>query len=510
MPRQNIVILLVVSLVCLICAGRTSLEEQVFHYVLGKVEREALEPVERGMLFEGAMDGMLRETADYPYSAYLAPEEEAEYEDEIQGKMAGIGIFRLQIDEPSGELWFTPIYDSPAADALLRFGDRIVAADGTPLKGLSLREIGKKLRGEEGTRVALTVRPREAIFAERAEESDAQNGSDDAETRTIEVVRRVFHVDIIAGDRRDASGEWIFTLADHPEVGYIRIDQFTETTGKEFADALATIPEAKALVIDLRGNPGGFLPAAISVCDHFLPKGSEIVTTRRRDGSIKGRFLADGDSKRLDLKIALLIDDGSASASEIVSSALQDHDRGTVIGTRSYGKGTVQELFPLPCGMGLLRLTDASFWGPSGKPIHRRHDAADTDAWGVHPNERFEVPMTSAEADIAGLYRDIRALPKETPDPRVTEKIIEQRLQTMREEDYLDDEALSEEESNKEESSEENGAAKDSPPKRAGIAPYFDPQLERAIQFLTEPTEATEPTEPTKSIEPTEKNSQTE
>lgn len=520
MPRQNIVILLVALFVCLICAARTSLEEQVLHYILGKIEREALEPVGREQLLEGAMSGMVSESADYPYSAYLGPEEEAEYEDEIQGRTAGIGIYRMQRDEPSGELWFTPVYDSPAAEAGLRFGDRITAVDGKTLQGLSIREIGKLLRGSEGTSVRLTVRPREEILAgedsgaseEKAEKTDAAPSA----TREVEITRRLFQIDIIAGDRRDADGKWIFTLADHPKIGYIRVDQFTETTGTEFGEALETLTDAESLIIDLRGNPGGFLPAAITICDHFLPDGSEIVTTRRRDGSVKGRFCAGNGKKRLDLRLAILIDDGSASASEIVSSAMQDHRRGTIIGSRSYGKGTVQELFPLPCGMGLLRLTDASFWGPSGKPIHRHHGAKEDEAWGVKPDDGFVVPMTYLESDVAGLYRDIRSLPNDKPDAAVTEKIIDQRLRTMKKEDYLDD---SPEEETDEEIIEETAdpAAPDekpketpadpsventeeskdekSPPKRVGGAPYFDPPLERAIQFLTEQNDKTERTE---------------
>lgn len=523
MPRQNIVILLVGIFVCLVCAGRTSLEEQVLHYILGKIEREALEPVDRERLLEGAMNGMVSESADYPYSAYLGPEEEAEYEDEIQGRTAGIGIYRMQQDEPSGEIWFTPVYDSPAADAGLRFGDRIAAADGKSFQGLSIREIGKLLRGDEGTSVRLTVRPREEILAssetsapEEKEKIEEKTDAAPSATREVEITRRLFQVDIIAGDRRDADGKWIYTLADHPKIGYIRVDQFTETTGDEFSVALETLSDAESLILDLRGNPGGFLPAAIMICDHFLPDGSEIVTTRRRDGSVKGRFCAGGGKKRLDLRLAVLIDDGSASASEIVSSAMQDHQRGTIIGSRSYGKGTVQELFPLPCGLGLLRLTDASFWGPSGKPIHRHHGAKEDEAWGVKPDDGFAVPMTYLESDIAGLYRDIRSLPNDTPDAAVTEKIIDQRLRTMKKEDYLDDSSEEEidnetadtpadsaepDEQSKEtpsaESAENIDESKDekSAPKRVGSAPYFDPPLERAIQFLTEQNDKTERTE---------------
>lgn len=507
MPRSHFYIACVVIAVSLACCWRTSVDEQIFHYTLRKVERTALEPVERVHLFDGALDGMLRETADYPYSAYLAPEEEAEYEEEIQGRLAGIGVFVLGSDRATPpRLWIAPFHDSPAEEGGLKFGDRIAAADGKDFAGLKLGEISERLRGDEETEVSLTIVGRESLL----DDSDASvEEKEKKATREVTLVRQRLQQEIVTGDRRDSDGEWVYTLENRPDIGYVRIEQFTDATCPDFLAACEKLDgKIDAFILDLRGNPGGFLPAAITVADPFLKEGDLIVTTRRRDGSVKGEFFA-ADGKKYDWPVVILIDGGSASASEIVSAALSDHHRATLVGERSYGKGTVQELFPLPCGMGMLRLTDASFWRPSEKPIHRRHDAKDSDVWGVTPD--VTVSTTIRQDAATRLYRDIRALSEYQERYAELDRLARIRLDELTADPQVLNELFGEEDGEDEGigNSEETDAAETSEPPKAdesaetsekaeaapvgGTAPYFDPVLDRALEALSSESAAANP-----------------
>lgn len=471
MPRQNILIALCVTLASLFCVGRVSLSERIFQYVLTKIERQALYPTDRGQLIQGALSGMTEKVDDAPYTAYLAPEEEADYEEEIQGRLAGIGIGRMQIDDDA--LWFTPLLRSPAGEKL-RFGDRIVEANGKEFRGLDIDKISDLLRGPEGTTVTLSVLPRETVGREPTPE----------DRQTVEITRRTFQQDIVAGDRRSNDGSWIFTLETRPDIGYIRIEQFTDATADEFCAALKKLDGEKmtGLILDLRRNPGGFLPAAVAVCEPFLPRGTLVVTTRERNGTVKNKLVA-GDSQKRDWPLAVLIDSESASASEIVASALADHHRATLVGTRSYGKGTVQELFPLPCQMGMLRLTDASFWRPSGEPIHRRSGMSDQETWGVQPDEGFDVPLSPNAQYASILYRDLRSFPDFQKNFAEMETIIRLRLDRLAEE--IAEEKLSKDSDTQ---AAENISANNDSDKKivSGSAPYYDAALDRAVEALGE------------------------
>lgn len=552
MPRRNIYIIIVFSILCVFVHARTSLPERIFLTVLRTVENKALEETDRRTLLEGALDGMIKTSPYYPYSAYLPPDEEPAYEDEIQGIFAGIGIYRMALDRESGELWFTPVANSPARQAGLAMGDRIVAADGKPLKGLAVSKIVALLRGPEGTAVRLTVRPRNKIIAnfhsaadlkeEAAKEADAKEadvkengvketdaketdaeetdakeaGGDEAvvkggitseigsetDLREVEIVRGMIHQEIILGDRRREDGTWDFTLENHPKIGYIRIDQFTDATDAQFTDALDELKSKKvrSLILDLRGNPGGFLLGAFNVCNHFLPTGTEIVTTQTRSGKVRGRLTAT-EGEKIDWPMVVLIDYNSASASEIVAGALADHNRATLIGTRSYGKGTVQELFSLPCHMGLLRLTDASFCRPSGKPIHRKRGDGLSDVWGITPSSGFDIPLSPSQETAVALFRDLRSFPPLPSSEREgLEKILFARAAGADLFSGLNDaeEGLEEADSENSEETDSKKQGSDSdqtptpdreenaaPQRITGNPPYYDPQLDRAIEFLS-------------------------
>ncbi len=343
----------------------------------------------------------------YPYSAYLPPDEEEVYEDEIQGVFTGIGIGHMAVDALSGELWFTPFFDSPAWKAGLRFGERITAVNGEKIDGKSVEEVHNLLQGGNDETVRLTVRGCGSVLSRYGGES----GSGEA-VREVGVTRGTVQIDMVSGYRRGEDGEWIYTLDGHPEIGYVRLDQFADETVPLFEKALGKLESQSisSLILDLRGNPGGFLEGAVSVCSFFLPEGAEIVTIRKRGGAFQ-RCLTAESGKKYDWKLAVLVDEDSASASEIVAGALADHHRAVLVGVRSYGKGTVQELYELPQGMGMIRLTCASFNRPSGRGIHRMADASEEDEWGVSPEKENTVKLDEYQLTAAVLLADLRSLP---------------------------------------------------------------------------------------------------
>ena len=195
------------------------------------------------------------------------------------------------------------------------------------------------------------------------------------------------------------------------KIGYIRISSFIQSTGEEVRKALETLKEqgAKGIVLDLRDNPGGLLQEAVGICRLFVESGT-LVTTRRDDQTVKKEHLADGSTAGLDVPIAVLVNRGTASASEIVAACLQDHRLATIVGQRTYGKGTVQEVIELPWGQGALRLTTSSYWRPSGVNINRRKDASEKEEWGVSPDPGCAVKLTGAQIEKLIRWRQQRRL----------------------------------------------------------------------------------------------------
>lgn len=408
MPRRNILFLIFVFLLGFF-ASQFSLRSRTFMKAVRIIERNALEEVDRQQLLERALEGMVSQSPYFPYTAYLPPEEGDAYEDEIQGVFAGIGVGDFAFDEPSGELWITPVYNSPAWEAGLRFGDRIVAINEKKVEGCDIPDVLEQLQGDIESSVHLTVRPRKEVLKRYGGQGDK---STEPTTCEIDVKRGSVQLDIVCGYRRNEEGKWVFTLDDHPEIGYVRIEQFTDETPSLFDEVLKALKKENivSLIIDLRGNPGGFLDAAVSVSSRFLPKGTEISTIRKRGGVVQRRLLAEGGEK-YDWKLVVLIDDGSASASEIVSGALVDNERAISVGTRSHGKGTVQELYALPQDMGMIRLTCASFNRPNGKPIHRTAEASDEDDWGISPKPENIVELDEYQTVAVRLSDGLRSLP---------------------------------------------------------------------------------------------------
>ncbi|MFO0962909.1 MAG: S41 family peptidase [Phycisphaerales bacterium] len=322
-----------------------------------------------------ALEAMTRALGD-PFTIYVPPAAESRLRQQITGSYVGIGV-ELDIDDGRPTV-ITPLDDSPALEAGILPGDTIMEVDGVSTEGADLARLDELLPGAPGTRVRLKLR------------------RPDGAERTLEVPRRQVETRSVKGIERGADG-WRYTLDTDRHIAYLRIAQFTERTLGELDAALAHLrgEGVSGIVLDLRGNGGGSLDAAVGVADRFLSRGG-IVSIRGRGD--RGRTWDAGESTD-DIKVPMvvLVNQGSASASEVVAGALKDNGRAKVIGTRSYGKGSVQEIRPLPDGAGTLKMTTARYFLPSGRSVSRLPGAA---RWGVEPDTGFHVPMTE-EAQLS-------------------------------------------------------------------------------------------------------------
>lgn len=397
MPRRNLIILLVSGLISLVCY-RQALRS---HYgatlteALNIVDRQYIDEVEPRILFEGAMNGMLDQLD--PYSGYTAPDEFNQFEQVMEGEFGGIGIV-VEVNQDTGRLTvLSPLVGTPAYKAGLKSGDIILAIDETDTTDMTLPEAVQLMRGEVGSKVRVRIQ-----HAARPQPVD------------YDLARAAIPIESVLGDARREDGTWVYRLVDRPRIGYLRIVNFGKRTGEELQGALASYrqpgQQIDGLIIDLRGNAGGLLEGAVEVCDAFLDEGT-IVTTRGRHGVERERRVAsEGVELAPDVPLVILIDKYSASASEIVAACLQDHDRAIVVGQRSWGKGTVQNVISLEGGKSALRLTIGSYWRPSGQDIHKRKDAKDSDAWGVRPDPGQEVHLTNQQFEtvvVARRRRDV-------------------------------------------------------------------------------------------------------
>jgi len=272
----------------------------------------------------------------------------------------------------------------------------------------------------------------------------------------LSIVRQVIHEDTVEGDSLGPDGRWSFLLPGGQQIGYVRIRGFVDAeqggngTAADFRAALEQLRRGKVagLVLDLRDNLGGSLFAAIDVCDMLIPRG-DIVTTRSRNGQVLRAYRASGRAQFTDIPMAALVNRTTASASEIVAACLQDHDRAIVVGERTYGKGTVQEVDDLGHALGAMKLTIATYWRPSGQDINRPGTGTkqqDNDgsglknaSWGVLPSEGYGVPVDEQqwqrllkwrqERELAVLRGDKGAAADELPD-RVLLKAVEYLAKT--------------------------------------------------------------------------------
>ena len=313
----------------------------LFGEVLERVRADYVEKPDDAKMIEAAINGMLM--ALDPHSSYLNPKEFRDMQVQTRGEFGGLGI---EVTMENGVVKVvSPIEDTPAAKAGIMSGDFITALDKEQIRGLTLQEAVEKMRGPVNGPITLTI---------------VRKGVDDP--FDVKMVRDVIHIKPVKSNAED-------------DVGYIHITSFNEQTTADLQKAVADLkkeigPKLKGYVIDLRNNPGGLLDQAISVSDAFLDQGAIVLT--------KGRNLEETQRSNARLgditggqKLVVLINGGSASASEIVAGALQDHQRATILGTRSFGKGSVQTIIPLGSN-GALRLTTARYYTPSGHSIQAK------------------------------------------------------------------------------------------------------------------------------------------
>ena len=320
---------------------------RLFGDVLDRVQRDYVTEPEAEKLVEEAIRGMLQSLD--PHSDYLGPDDFEKIQVESRGSFGGLGI---EITSEDGIVTVvSPIDDTPAARAGIQAGDQIVAIDGEDIIGLSINEAVRRMRGEVNTPINITVRRGDESF-------------------DVRIVRDVIKVSAVRH------------RTEEERYGYIRVTSFSEQATDGIREAVSEISstlggELQGYILDLRNNPGGLLDQAVSVSDLFLERG-EIVTIRGRDEASAQRWNAEAGDITNGLPIAVLINSGSASASEIVAGALQDHSRAVVVGTRSFGKGSVQQVVPLSENQA-VRLTTALYYTPSGRSIQ---------AEGIQPDVR--------------------------------------------------------------------------------------------------------------------------
>lgn len=343
-----------------------------------KVEANYVRPVTRQELLESALEGMLQNLDQH--SSFINTSEWKQFRKQIEGKFGGLGI-QVGLDYDAGRLRvIAPMVGTPAYEAGVLAGDLIMEIDGQSTEGMSPDKAVEVLTGQPGTDVTLS------LLHEDAEEPVS-----------VTLTRAIIEVPSVLGDHREKTGDWNFMLDDDKKIGYIRISSFIQSTGREVRQALEELKEreAKGLILDLRDNPGGLLSAAVEVADLFLD-GGDIVSTKGRN-TIPKSYVAEEDGEFEKLPMVVLVNQNSASASEIVSAALQDHKRAEVVGQRTYGKGSVQNILELDDGNSVLKLTVASYYRPSGENIHRFRNSKPTDKWGVSPNPGLEVKLSPSE-----------------------------------------------------------------------------------------------------------------
>ena len=419
MPLRNIAVIFLAMLGALVCYRTASRNRHVgtLAQAMNLVVEHYVDEVDDRALFEGAMVGMIDKLDSN--SKYTPPDDLPQFQESIDQEFPGIGII-VELDSTAKRLKIkSPIPKLPAFKAGLKRGDIILQIDGTDTENKTLPECTKLIRGPEGSKVKLQVQRK-----------------GEKEPLSFDVMREKIPIESVKGDRHNAAGEWIYTLQDQPRIGYIRIITFGERTVDELQAALERFgPGAKqvdGLILDLRGNPGGLLTAGVGVCDAFLDNGLIVSTRGRGKVELEAHTAKPDLSVPNSLPIAVLVDSYSASASEIVAACLQDHHRATIIGQRTYGKGTVQKVYMLEGNKSALRLTFATYWRPNNKDIHKRKGAKDSDDWGVRPDEGQAVVISKELREQlleARLNRDLDVIDgvndtpmkEETPKPKPAE-----------------------------------------------------------------------------------------
>lgn len=352
--------------------------------VLVIVENEYVDPVERDKLLSGAIKGMVGELD--PHSAYLPPDENALFQSETEGKFGGVGI---EVELKNERIVVVaPIEGSPAERAGIKSGDRIVAINGEPTRGAVLDKLVKKMRGEQGSKVELTI-----------------VGAEDDRPRVVTLTREVIKVSSVVGHRMKG------------DIAYLRVKQFQGTTHEEFLRVVGKLRGASpkplaGVILDMRNNPGGLVDQATAIADEFL--GAGLIYATRRRGKVVEEARATSGGALVELPTVVLVNEFSASASELVAGALQDHQRAKVIGAVTFGKGSVQTILDLGNNVG-MKLTTMRYTTPNGRIIQ---------AAGIQPDIVVDQPLPlppgariTREKDLENTLPPIDGAPPPRPAP---------------------------------------------------------------------------------------------
>ncbi|HZP76959.1 MAG TPA: S41 family peptidase [Pseudolabrys sp.] len=355
-------------------AADTYRQLNLFGDVFERVRADYVEKPDDGKLVETAINGML--SGLDPHSSYMDSKSFRDMQVQTRGEFGGLGI---EVTMEDGLIKVvSPIDETPAAKAGVMANDIITKLDDDQVQGLTLNQAVEKMRGPVNTKIKLTI---------------MRKGQD--KPIEVSITRDIIRVRSVRSN------------TDGDDVGYIKLTQFNEQTTEGLKKAITDIQgkindtKLKGYVLDLRNNPGGLLDQAISVSDAFLEKG-EIVSTRGRNAEETQRFNAHAGDLTHHKPLIVLINGGSASASEIVAGALQDHKRATVLGTRSFGKGSVQTIIPLGSGNGALRLTTARYYTPSGRSIQAKGIVPDIEVLQDVPDDLKSKTDTKGEASLRG------------------------------------------------------------------------------------------------------------
>jgi carboxyl-terminal processing protease len=413
---------------------------ETFTSILSIVKKNYVDDVNSKDLVTGAINGMLSSLD--PHSAYLTPELYKDLQMDTQGRFGGLGI---EITVRNGVLTVvSPIEDTPAAKAGVKAGDQIIKIEDEYTKDMTLVDAVKKMRGNKGTKIAIAVK-REGV----------------PELLTFNLVRDTIRVQSVRSRSLEEG------------YGYIRLAQFQERTDRDLQKALETLSKEKGglkgLVLDMRNNPGGLLTQAVRVTDMFLESGMIVYTEGRLENQ-KQKYFAHKEGTWSNFPIVVLVNGGSASASEIVAGALQDHKRAVILGTKTFGKGSVQTILPLDDNSA-LRLTTARYFTPKGRSIQ---------ATGIGPDIVIENPSTPAEVKAEEKNRSPLGLREENlpghlQNPQLLRELKEQKDQKEKE--------LKEKEALKSDKEKEKDNEKTTP-QSGGENTENDVQLRRALELL--------------------------
>ncbi|MBU2864809.1 S41 family peptidase [Reinekea forsetii] len=351
-------------------------EVRLMSQILERIKQSYVEEVTDEELFESAIEGML--SGLDPHSDYLTPDDFKSLRESTSGEFGGLGI-EIILDETGFVRVVAPIDDTPAFRAGMQSGDLITKIDETPVKGMTINDAVSLMRGKPGTDIVLTIA------------REGENGP-----LEVEITRDIIKITSVRSRMLETG------------YGYIRISQFQERTGPDFVNAIESLRdeangELNGLVLDLRNNPGGVLQASVEVVDALISEGL-IVYTEGRTANSDSRFTARSANPSENVNLVVLINGGSASASEIVAGAVQDHKRGLIMGTQSFGKGSVQTILPLDKDHA-IKLTTARYYTPSGRSIQAQGIVPDVIVKPGKLTQQDGEPYYK-EADLAGALNN--------------------------------------------------------------------------------------------------------